>query len=47
MASSLDTDLQPRHKYINIMEKCFKRKDEMGLEEGKGGPCPINAEAFP
>jgi hypothetical protein len=29
------------------MEKCFKRKDEMGLEEGKGWQYPVNAEAFP
>jgi hypothetical protein len=38
MISSFGSGLQCKHKYINIMEKCSKKKDKMGLKEEKGGP---------
>jgi hypothetical protein len=47
MISSLDFNPEQKHRYINIMEKCFKRNDKIGLAEGKGGQCPVNAEVFP
>jgi len=36
MVSSFDSDLRPEPKYINIMGKCFKRKDDWGMGKPAG-----------